>query len=223
MSLKVSLAEIQVASVVNKSRWAGVPDDDVAFAVKADIHPEDVHWLRTQSARLRLLLVVRCPKSGAVGWHGVFPAKRQADGKRKDGTLVKSGESGVGVHPDSGAIFVSDYDMMCLWQRPGPGQPFRKLFASALTPGAEHGAWSPEAMAVVRELNSRLQSKIQHGAQDDYTPRAGKTHPGVQPTTRFAAFCDGRNVYMQGPEACRHFYQSNGLHWPYDAAGKFVG
>ncbi len=221
MALKAPIAEFGIARRLRDAAAAGVTAEDRVFASKSDIDPEDVAALRAATRRLGLLIVLRCPKSGAVAWHGTFGAKRWADGHDSQGNLVKTGVSGIGVHPESGRIFVSDYDMMSLWRRDGAG--YRKLFASALTPGAMRGPWTPEAMALVRELNGDLRSPLQHGAQDDYTPPPGGTHPNVAPDTRFAAFREGEARYLENMAACAAYYREWGLAWPYDAQGRFTG
>lgn len=222
MSLTASIADHAVASRMRDAAAEGVSTEDIEFAMRSDVDPADVKALRETTRRLGLLLVIRCPKHGAAGWHGTFRAKRWADGHDSAGNLVKSGVSGVGVHPEHGNIFVSDYDMMSLWQRGADGK-FHKVFASALQQGAQRGPWSVEGMRMVRWLNQGLRSPLQHGAQDDYTPPEGGLHPNVQPDTRFAAFVEGQRKYLRDAAACQRFYEKHGLHWPYDAAGKFTG
>lgn len=222
MALTATLAEHAAFNRLQAAARAGVPPQDIAFAQRADIDPEDVQALRQTTRRLRLLLVVRCPKHGAVAFHGTFGAKRWADGHDSQGHAVKSGVAGVGVHPETGRIFVSDYDMMCLYQR-GSGGTWQKVFASALRQGAQRGPWSVEGMRLVRWLNQGLRSPLQHGAQDDYTPPAGERHPNVQPDTRFAAFAEGETEYLPNAAACKAYYERQGLRWPYDAAGVFTG
>jgi hypothetical protein len=223
MSLKASIAETAIFQRLQKAARDGIAVEDILFARQSDIDPNDVRWLRTVTRRERLLLVVRCPKAGSVAWHGILPPKRWADGHDSLGAAVKSGASGVGVHPETGHIFVSDYDMMCLWQREHLGGAFRKIFASALIQGAERGAWSVQGRQLVRIVNVGLRSKLQHGAQDDYVPPAGKKHPNVEMGTRFAAFCEGDTHYLPNAELCKDFYKRNGLPWPYNSVGQFIG
>ncbi len=221
MTLQVSIADMLVANRLRDASRAGVKPADVLFAQQTDLAPEDVRALRAATEAYKLLIVLRCPKRGAVAFHGVFRAKRWADGHDSAGNLVKSGVSGLGVHPEHGNIFISDYDMMSLWAHGDKGG-YRKLFASALTLGAARGAWTKEAMDAVRLLNGALLSPLQHGAQDDFTPPPDHGHPGVQPDTRFCAFREGEATYMAGMAACAAYYQKWGLYWPYDAAGKFT-
>ncbi len=221
MTLKASIAELAVFQRLNQAR-SQVGPAEVLFAQESDIGPEDVATFKEATRRYGLLIVMRCPKRGAVAFQGIFRPKRWADGHDSGGNTVKSGESGLGVHPERGNIFVSDYDMMSLWAKAQEGG-YRKLFASALTPGAERGAWQREAMDAVRLLNTGLQSRLQHGAQDDFTPPPDRKHPGVKPDTRFAAFREGQASYLPDMAACRAYYGEWGLSWPYDDQGNFLG
>ena len=222
MTLTISIADLMVANRLRDAAHKGITTADIVFAQQSDLAPEDVRALRELTRRYQLLVVLRCPKPGAVAFHGVFRAKRWADGHDSAGKLVKSGQSGLGVHPETGNIFISDYDMMSLWSRSDSGG-YRKLFASATEMYAERGPWSKEAMATVRLLNGALLSPLQHGAQDDFTPPSGKTHPGVSAETRFCAFREGEPTYMQGMAACADYYRQWGIYWPYDASGRFIG
>ena len=134
---------------------------------------------------------------------------------------MKSGTSGIGVHPGHGNIFISDYDMMSLWVRNDAGG-YRELFASALKQGAGRGPWTREAMDAVRLLNHALLSPLQHGAQDDFTPPPTHEHPGVRQDTRFCAFREGEAAYLEGMAACAACYARWHLHWPCDEAGGFT-
>jgi hypothetical protein len=221
MTLQVSIADMLVANRLRDAAAAGVTPADIIFAGETDLAPEDVRALRAATKAYRLLIVLRCPKRGAVAFQGVFRAKRWADGHDRAGNSVKSGISGLGVHPEHGNIFISDYDMMSLWVRTDGGG-YRKLFASALKMGAERGRWTKEAQDAVRLLNGALLSPLQHGAQDDFTPPPDHKHPGVQQNTRFCAFREGEATYMDGMAAGAAYYQKWGLYWPYDAAGGFT-
>jgi hypothetical protein len=221
MTLRVSIADILVANRLRDAAAAGVKPADVMFAQQTDLAPEDVRTLRAATETFKLLIVLRCPKRGAVAFQGVFRPKRWIDGHDSAGNPVKSGVSGVGVHPETGNIFISDYDMMSLWVSNDAGG-YRKLFASALKMGAERGAWTKEAMDAVRLLNRALLSPLQHGAQDDFTPPPDHKHPGVQRDTRFCAFREGEATYMEGMEASAAYYRKWGLYWPYDAGGGFT-
>jgi hypothetical protein len=215
-----TIAELAVFHRLSRASGRVAPED-VRFAEQSDIGPEDVATFREATRRLGVLIIMRCPKRGAVAFHGTVPPKRWADGHDSAGNTVKSGESGLGVHPERGNIFVSDYDMMSLWARKPEGG-YRKLFASALISGAERGKWDKEAMEAVRVLNTGLQSKLQHGAQDDFDPPHGHQHPGVRPDTRFAAFREGEASYLADMAACKAYYSQWGLYWPYNGEGQFT-
>ena len=222
MTLKVSMADLMVANRLRDAAHHGLATADLLFAKQTDLAPEDVRALRELTRLYRLLIVLRCPKKGAVAFHGVFRPKRRVDGHDRAGNPVKSGISGIGVHPDTGNVFVSDYDMMSLWARPEGQHEYHKLFASALKMHAETGAMAKEATEAIRLLNGALLSPLQHGAQDDYTPGPGKGHPGVTKETRFCAFREGETEHMEGMAACEAFYHKWHLHWPYDKAGAFT-
>ncbi len=111
---------------------------------------------------------------------------------------------------------------MSLWIK-HDGDSYEKLFASSLDSMKPRGSWSKEAMGMVRLLNNALVSKVQHGAQDDYTPLPNKKHPGVEGHTRFAAFRESEATFLPTMASCEAFYKKWSLHWPYDAAGNFTG
>jgi len=178
---------------------AGVPAANIEAARLSGIDARDIGVFKAYSLR-SWLFVLRCPKAAARAHHGTFPPKIMAV---KD----KTGPSGLVVAPN-GAIMVSDYDMMSVWQQSGAG--WRKLFISAAH-GAARGKWSAEAQQLVVSLNQRLQSKLQHGCQDDYhSPK----NPGVKGGDHFAAFMHGRFEHLAAPDACAGFYSRHRLAWP---------
>lgn len=221
MTLTTSIADLMVASRLAGAARAGVAAADITFASRSDIAPEDVASLRATTRAHGLCIILRCPKVGAVAFHGIFRPKRWADGHDALGNTVKSGASGIGVHPEGGNLFVSDYDMMSLWAK-APGGGYRKIFCSSTVPGRERGHWPREALETVRRLNVGLVSPLQHGAQDDFTPAPHHPHPGVSRDGRFAAIREGEATYLEGMAACAGFYAKWGLYWPYDAAGHFT-
>jgi hypothetical protein len=191
-------------------RRAGVLENDIRFSSLCAIDARDVRTFREVSLTSRLIIVVRCPKRTARPWHGLLAPKPMA-------TKQKTGTSGVVVTPD-GTMFVSDYDLMSVWQ--GDGDGFRKVFISSTT-GNPRGPFTAEAKVVVRALNARLVSRIQHGCQDDYH---SASNPGVKPVDdHFAAFAVGAAEYLANAGDCARFYAKHGLTWPYDASGKYVG
>jgi len=118
-----------------------------------------------------------------------------------------------------GILMVSDYDMMSVWRHEGTG--YRKIFVSALEPGAPRGAWSAEATELVRAMNQVLISKLQHGCQDDFHD-AGR-NPGVKMADHFLAIRTGDGVYLPDPIHCENFYAAHALFWPYGAGGRHRG
>src|SRR5262249_24288502 len=123
MALTATMAQIAVYNMLRDARHEGVSPADTAFAAKTDIGPWDVAALRRGTERHKLLLIMRCPKKGAVGFQGRLTPKRTDHGYRvhDHSIAVTSGESGIGVHPDTGEIFLSDYDLMNVWHGDGSG------------------------------------------------------------------------------------------------------
>jgi len=188
-------------------RRKGVPEQDIEFSRVSGMDARDVRALREFTAG-GLLIVVRCPKVSARAHHGAFRPKRWA-------TKQKTGTSGLAV--TESRIFVSDYDLMSVWQSGLKG--FEKIFVSAAG-GAARGKLLPQAQRLVRELNSRLVSRIQHGCQDDYdSPK----NPGVKAGDHFAAFREGTAEHLADMYQCQRYYEDLGLAWHYDDTGKYVG
>jgi hypothetical protein len=218
-SLTVTIQERMAHQREQEWRRAGVGESDIEFSRLSGMDARDVTTLRHVS-RGGFLIVIRCPKHNARVWHGLLPAKPWAV---KD----KTGSSGVVVvEPDKdrpdlkkpflGDAFVSDYDVMSIWK---PGEKrLQKLFASEAN-GRSSGPLSQEASEFVRQLNKRLVTRIQHGAQDDYN---SPHNPGVNSTSNFAAFRLGIAEHLANPTECKAFYQRLGLAWPYDEAGKHL-
>jgi len=213
--LRVPIAELGVYNRLRDAAHSRVPPADIAFAQKSDIDPADVTCFRMATAKYGLIVIVRCPKRGAVAWHGTFDPKRCEDGHDMFGNPVKSGVSGIGVHPERGNVFISDYDMMSMWRRI-TGGGFEKVNAKDIDKGGD-------AQHYVGWMNGKLRSPIQHGAQDDFVPPQGKPHPNVAADCRCAAFVEGEPVYLPDRKATHAFYVKNGLKpWPYDQDGRFI-
>lgn len=188
-------------------RREGVPEADIEFSRLSGMDAGDVLAFREFTTR-GLLIVVRCPKVTARAHHGVFRPKRWA-------TKQKTGSSGLAVTETK--IFVSDYDLMSVWQSGLKG--YEKVFVSA-EGGAPHGRWIPQARRLIRELNTHLVSRIQHGCQDDYdSPK----NPGVKAGDHFAVFQAGSAEHLPDYLACSRYYNKFGLAWPYDDSGKYLG
>jgi hypothetical protein len=188
-------------------RRSGIPESDILASRATGMHAGDVRVFREFSQQ-GFLIVVRCPKLSARPWHGVLPPKIMAV---KD----KTGSSGV-VICAKGA-FVSDYDLMSVWCRDGTG--WRKLFISAAD-GAARGPWSAAARELVKAMNQKLVSRVQHGCQDDFQ---SPDNPGVKSPGHFAGFVGNQVKILPSVRECREFYRLHGLSWPYDDSGRYTG
>jgi hypothetical protein len=112
---------------------------------------------------------------------------------------------------------VSDYDLMCVWRRSGRG--WEELFI-APKGGAKRGPLTAQARAFMIDANRRLRSRLQHGCQGDFHSLLNR---GVRAADNFVAFSSGHSELVRGSFAREAFYRSNGLMWPYDGTGRFVG
>jgi hypothetical protein len=209
-SLTATLGELLQYQRDQEWQRAGVPTRDIEISRPAGMHALDVRAFREYSAANGLLIVVRCPKEAARPWHGLLPPKSFA-------TKAKSGSAGV-AEDMHGRLYVSDYDLMCVWSLAAGAR--RRVLISAKD-GRARGAWSFEARRIVVELNQRLVSRIQHGCQDDF--ENALKNPGVSATDRFIAFRLGRSIFMPDVQACRQFYREVGLHFPYGPRGEYTG
>ncbi len=227
----ITLGELMAHARDIEARAAGIDAADIALARKAGMLPADVAAFRAFTAAAPgWCIVVRCPKAASYAWQGLLPAKIGAIGK-------KSGESGVvsiqklrrapggvplfrdGEPIIDAAIYVSDYDLMGVWQWwQGGWQRFRITAAG----GAKRGSYGGEAAEMLRRLNRTLTTKIQHGCQDDWV---SKENRGVKADDGFAGFLRGEGSFLDGAAACRGWYAQNGLGvFPYDpVSGAFLG
>lgn len=189
-------------------RREGVPEGDIEFSRVSGMDARDIRAFRDFTRR-GLLIVVRCPKVTARPHHGIFRPKTKV-------TEQKTGSSGLVVTETK--ILVSDYDLMSVWQSGLKG--FEKIFISA-EGGASRGRWTPQCRRLIRELNSCLVSRIQHGCQDDYdSPK----NPGVKAGDHFAAYHVGSAQHLTDMFECARYYAKFGLAWPYDPlTGRYVG
>jgi hypothetical protein len=225
MVLKVQIAELGIYNRLSRAEADRVPPADIAFAQKSDVDPDDVGSFRLATVKYGLIVIIRCPKRGAVAWHGIFKPKTMEDGKLENGGTVKSGISGIGWHPEKRNVFISDYDMMSMWRRVDGGG-YRKVNATNIADSVNADGTRIEAGEVknyVEWINGQLRSPLQHGAQDDYVPPAGKGHMNVAADCRCAAFQEGEAIYLPDREATRSYYVKMGLQpWPYDRGGVYI-
>jgi hypothetical protein len=201
----------------NEWRRAGVSEADIHFSSLSAIGAPDVGTFRNSSRDNGLLIVIRCPKRTARPWQGLLPAKPKFLIGIPENESTKTGTSGVLVTSRQD-MFVSDYDLMSVWRFQADG--FTKVAMASTTADPDRGPLSAEAKAIILDLNKQLESRIQHGCQDDYR---SKKNPGVEEDTRFAAFVGGEAVYLPNRAACKKFYDQHKLHWPYDLNGKYNG
>src|SRR5687768_4021999 len=130
----------ELAESAKEQRWKQkrVADEDIVFSRLCGMDAEDIGTFRRFTVEQPLLMIVRCPKTAARSFHGIFRGK-PASVKDKTGT------SGV-VVTDDGRGFVSDYDLMAVWRRGAGG--YQKIRMSAGN-GALSGPWSVEGMTLV--------------------------------------------------------------------------
>jgi hypothetical protein len=218
--LTATVHEMMQHQMDRKMQQKGVAQEDIDESYQVGMHPMDVRVFRDWSLK-NLLFVIRLPKLNARPWHGVLPPKIMAvKAKTGDfGVVVTSQRvDGDGDEFQGQALgFVSDYDMMSVWKSHGTG--WEKIFISAAN-GAARGPWQAEARWLVQALNKELVSKLQHGCQDDYQ---SIKNPGVKQTDRFGFFIKGAVQVCDTREACAKAYKENGLEWPYDQSGKYIG
>jgi hypothetical protein len=191
---------------------AGADGLDIILSRESGMDARDIMALRAFTRAQGLLIIFRCPKPSARAFHGTLPAKTFA-------TKAKSNASTGTVLGHGGILMVSDYDMMSLWRHAGTG--YRKVYVSALEPGAPRGAWSAEATGLVRAMNAFLISRLQHGCQDDFHDAA--RNPGVKMADHFLAIRMGDGIYLPDPIHCENFYAAHALFWPYGAGGTHCG
>ena len=207
MGLTYKIQEAMELQRETEARGAGVSDRDIDLSRRCGMDAKDVRVFREFSGK-GFLIVVRCPKAAARGWHGLIPPKP----KVMEG---KSGSSGVKVDTP-GKMFVSDYDLMSIWRHGGSG--LRKVFVSAAN-GAPRGPYPAEGTAIIKELNRNLVSRIQHGCQDDFCSTG---NPGVKMSDHFAAFYNGMAEYLSNAALCKAFYERKRLVWLYSPSGAYL-
>lgn len=216
-----TIQDILEAKAEEEWRRKGVPEKDIEFSRLTGMDASDICGFRKFSAEHPgYLIIVRCPKLTSRPHHAVFAPKPGYASGAKSGTsglLVFHQEPGQEGGAIKTKLFVSDYDLMCIWRK--NGTTFQKVAVTA-EGGGKKGRFSPDATALIRELNWHMESRsrIMHGCQDDWQ---SANNPGVKPGDRFAAFNQGDTEYFGSPSQLGYFYRSLHLPWPYDAAGKY--
>jgi len=213
-ALSASIAESQIHRREQLAVRQGANTGDLLASRATGFDACDVLQLRLLTHEIPVLLVFRCPKLAARGLHGIAPAKTAR-------VKEKTGESG-GVVDKHGRIYVSDYDLMCVYRldTAGWGRP-TKLMASGIDPSKPRSPLSREASDLFRRINRRLVTKLQHGAQDDW---ASPANPGIDLIgSRFAAVQLGQFLPLGDGNQTKVFYASIGLDWPYAGDGSYRG
>jgi hypothetical protein len=197
-----------------------VRDSDIHYSRLSGMDPRDVDVFCDFTYQRGLLMIVRCPKRPARHFHGKADPKPSSIRKPTDPAtgLLLSGK---------GKAYVSDYDLMCVWRYFGAGH-YEKIFFSELgLKGLK--ALPPAARELFDDINQRLVSPLQHGAQDDYhapdNPGVALRQQGAAMPSRFMVFNLGAADYVCNGTELKACYERllGKMAWPYDADGKFRG
>ncbi len=224
-----SIQEILEAKAEEEWRRQGVPEQDIKFSRLSGMDAGDIRGFREFTARHPgYLIMVRCPKLTARPHYGTFQPKPGYAAKDRFGNPAKSGTSGLlvyhgevelpdGTKIDREKLFVSDYDLMSVWERNVTG--FEKVVVSAKD-GRKKGPLSPDATLIIRALNGCMESRcrIQHGCQDDWN---SPENPGVKPGDHFAAFNVGAARHFDSPSGLGYYYYDLHLPFPYRGNGQY--
>jgi hypothetical protein len=193
-----------------------VSDGDIHFSRLSGFAPGDVDILCDFTREEGLLVVVRCPKRPARYFHGKAPPKPPGVKQKSDpGT-------GLATLAD-GRVFVSDYDLMCVWRFLGRGD-YEKVFFSA-PDAATPQILSAAAQGLLDKVNWRLKSPFMHGAQDDFhspdNPNVQMKTEGGRTVDRFMVFNLGEARYVCNAAELKPVYERllGADAWPYDARG----
>ncbi len=173
----------------------------------------DVGTFRSNCVALGIMIIVRCPGLAAGRTArlliGVIPKPEDLKG-------IKVKNDVVAV---KGALVVSDYDLMSVWQRVGPA--YEKIVFTRKGSGPDQPWISEDAARLFERLNNGLQLPIQHGANDDWDVTGNATYADIKNGAvlghkHYAAFTEtGHWRYLTSPGLLRTFYTDNGLSWPY--------
>jgi hypothetical protein len=193
-----------------------VNDRDIHLSRLSGFAPADVDVLCDFTRQEGLLLIIRCPKRPARYFHG------RADPKPLEVKAKSNPETGL-VITEFGRVYVSDYDLMCIWRYMGNNM-YEKIFFSA-PDKALPTILSAQAQGLLDKVNWRLKSPFQHGAQDDFhSPK----NPNVQMQTegghlvdRFMIFNLGEAAYVCNGGELKKVYDRllDSDAWPYDERG----
>jgi hypothetical protein len=194
-----------------------VSDSDIHFSRLSGLAPHDVDVLCDFTREQGLLLVIRCPKRPARYFQGKVAPKPLGVKQKSDPAtgLVKTAD---------GTVHVSDYDLMSVWRFLG-NKHYEKIFFSAADHRHPH-ILPPLAQSLLDQINPRLKSPFQHGAQDDFhspkNPNIRLKTEGADMQDRFIAFNLGAARYLcNGAELKTLYDRLLGKEaWPYDEHGR---
>lgn len=196
-----------------------VSDSDIHLSRLSGMAPRDVDVFCDFTREEGLLVIIRCPKRAARYFHGKAPPKPLSVKDKSDPA------TGLAT-TRAGRVFVSDYDLMSVWRFVGRGE-YEKIFFSA--PDARLPAiLTREAQQLLEKVNWRLQSPIQHGAQDDYhsphNPNVQMETEGGRLADRFMVFNLGLPAYVHNGTELRKIYERllGKDSWPYDDKGRYT-
>lgn len=166
----------------------------ISIAEKCGINAIDLETLRDFCKERRLLLIVRSPGGAGrnvIGIGGIDIRPKPGSMKEKTG--------GRWIVRD-GVYYVSDYDLLSVWQRSGAGYTKVPL-----------GEGDARTAAFLKAINRELVMPLQHGANDDYLDCDGTArnlaigeHFTIVPDDGLITLCESQ-------DAMRAFYASNSL------------
>jgi hypothetical protein len=209
--MRTLIEDIMAGAKAVKAQTTGPSQGDVDFSKLSGIDPRDVHTLRMFTLFTRLLMVIRCPPTAALAWHGILQPK--TFGASKEG--VKTGADGVAID-SKGRRYVSDYDLMCI-RRLWNNHASTRVVATGIDPETP-SRLSDEATLLLGTVNSMMVSRFQHGCQDDWNNLCNR---GVKAQDRFAVFNWGAIRYIPNRNEMKRFYFKNRIRWPYDENGNY--
>lgn len=193
-----------------------VGHQDIHLSRLTGLAPGDVDVLCDFTREEGLLLVIRCPKRPARYFQGkAAPKPLEVKAKSDPATGL--------VHLPGGQVFVSDYDLMCVWRYMGDG--YEKVFFSA-EDMSRPGILPAAARALLDKVNWRLKAPFQHGAQDDFhsakNPNVQMGGEGGHGFDRFVVFNLGRARYVPNGAELKQVYDTllGADAWPYDEQGR---
>ena len=184
-----------------------VSSADIGMAAITGFDAEDIETIRILCLENQLLIIIRCARRASRYNIGILPPKPAAAKSAKSDP-----ETGIGT---TSYTWVSDYDLMSIWEAEGGGKNYVKI------PGYKDkaGKCDPRFPSIMRIFNHRLRHRFQHGTNDDYVDhQTGKLlNPSRNfPNGRFVAFTETAHVlYIKSLKELERFYRVNRLRWPY--------